>query len=158
MALNLMLRRLSSSVRPLAVRAVGSPRTFRSVISAVLSVEKGTLNRSHFLPFLQFSTKPSSDENLIRILESEIDCAEKPTVNSPFAYLVFQVLFLIPKIQLLCFLELNDLFITYKRFLIKVNALLILIGQTRSLTNMLVSSISNHIFLCQGCVSNVHYI
>lgn len=79
MALNLMLRRLSFSVRPLAVRAVGSPRTFRSVISAVLSVEKGTLNRSHFLPFLHFSTKPSSDKNLIRILESEIDCAEKPT-------------------------------------------------------------------------------
>lgn len=82
MALNLMLRRASSSVLPLAIRAVGSQRTFRSAISAVLSVEKTTLNRSTFIPFLQrFSTKPSSDENLIRVIESEIDCAEQPTAD-----------------------------------------------------------------------------
>lgn len=82
MALNLMLRRASSSVLPRAIRAVGSQRTFRSAISAVLSVDKTTLNRSTFIPFLQrFSSKPSSDENLIRVLESEIDCAEQPTAN-----------------------------------------------------------------------------
>ncbi|KAJ0027904.1 hypothetical protein Pint_35341 [Pistacia integerrima] len=69
---------VSSSVLPLAVRAVGSPRTFRSVISAVLSVEKGTLNRTHLVPFLHFSTEPSSDENVLRILGNEIECAEKP--------------------------------------------------------------------------------
>lgn len=87
MALNLMLRRASSSVLPLAIRAVGSQRTFRSAISAVLGVDKTTLNRSTFIPFLQrFSTKPSSDENLIRVLESEIDCAEQPTVSACFHF------------------------------------------------------------------------
>lgn len=77
-----MLRRASSSILPLAIRAVGSQRTFRSAISAALSVEITTLNRSTFIPFLQrFSTKPSSDENLIRVIESEIDCAEQPTAD-----------------------------------------------------------------------------
>ncbi|KAL5809250.1 hypothetical protein ACOSQ3_029941 [Xanthoceras sorbifolium] len=79
MALNLMLRRTSSSLLPLAIRIVGSPRTFRSAISAVLGAEKYSFRRSNVVPFQQFSTKPSSDENLIQVLESEIDCAEQPT-------------------------------------------------------------------------------
>ncbi|KAL9426182.1 hypothetical protein AB3S75_033043 [Citrus x aurantiifolia] len=82
MALNLMLRRASSSVLPCAIRAVGSQRTFRSAVSAVLRVEKTTLSRRTFIPLIQrFSTKPSSDENLIRVIESEIDCAEQPTAD-----------------------------------------------------------------------------
>ncbi|KAH7553743.1 hypothetical protein JRO89_XS12G0050300 [Xanthoceras sorbifolium] len=79
-----MLRRTSSSLLPLAIRIVGSPRTFRSAISAVLGAEKYSFRRSNVVPFQQFSTKPSSDENLIQVLESEIDCAEQPTVSYRF--------------------------------------------------------------------------
>ncbi|KAK9193350.1 hypothetical protein WN944_004047 [Citrus x changshan-huyou] len=90
MALNLMLRRASSSVLPCAIRAVGSQRTFRSAVSAVLRVEKTTLSRRTFIPLVQrFSTKPSSDENLIRVIESEIDCAEQPTVSACFHFFTF---------------------------------------------------------------------
>ncbi|OAY41366.1 uncharacterized protein At2g39795, mitochondrial [Manihot esculenta] len=86
MAFSYLLRRASAFVLPLAIRSVGSQRTFHSAISAVLSVEKRNLRyeaRRHvFLPFFRFSTstgpKPSTDENLIRVLESEIDCAEQP--------------------------------------------------------------------------------
>ncbi|KAJ9180660.1 hypothetical protein P3X46_008874 [Hevea brasiliensis] len=86
MAFNSILRRASASVLPLVIRSVGSQRTFHSAISTFLCVEK--LSLSHqvcwqvFLPFFRFSTatvaKPSADENLIRVLDSEIGCAEKP--------------------------------------------------------------------------------
>ncbi|GMY14480.1 Mitochondrial glycoprotein [Fagus crenata] len=86
MALCSMLRRASSSVLPLAIRAVGSPRSFHGVISTVLTAEKvklaHALNPRAFVPFLRFSTelaskKPSNDESLIQVLESEIQCAEE---------------------------------------------------------------------------------
>ncbi|KAF5750909.1 hypothetical protein HS088_TW03G01249 [Tripterygium wilfordii] len=82
MALNSVVRRLCSSVVPLAVQAVGSPRTYHRAISAVLSINKGSLGREvcrrDFVQFLEFSTasakKPSSEERLLRVLESEIEC------------------------------------------------------------------------------------
>ncbi|KAF5747575.1 hypothetical protein HS088_TW05G00300 [Tripterygium wilfordii] len=84
MALNSVLRRVCSSVVPLAVRTVGSPRTYHRAISAVLSNSKGSLDREvcrrGFVRFLEFSTasatKPSSEERFLRVLESEIECAE----------------------------------------------------------------------------------
>ncbi|KAF3951016.1 hypothetical protein ACB098_09G101600 [Castanea mollissima] len=84
MALNSMLRRATSSVLPLAIRATaGSSRSFHSVISTAQKVNLGhALNPKSFSPFLRFSTaaavsKTSHDESLIRVLESEIDCAQK---------------------------------------------------------------------------------
>ncbi|KAK0585054.1 hypothetical protein LWI29_022800 [Acer saccharum] len=79
MALNFMLRRASSSLIPLAIRTVGSPRTFHSAISAVLGTEKCSFSRSSVVPFQRFSTKPTSDEKLIEVLESEINCSDQPS-------------------------------------------------------------------------------
>ncbi|KAK7845530.1 uncharacterized protein CFP56_009257 [Quercus suber] len=88
MALNSMLRRATSSVLPLAIRAtVGSSRSFHSVISTAQKVKLGhALTQKSFSPFLRFSTaaavsKTSQDESLIRILESEIDCAQKDNLE-----------------------------------------------------------------------------
>ncbi|KDP24552.1 hypothetical protein JCGZ_25116 [Jatropha curcas] len=86
MAFASMLRRASSSVLPLAMRSVSSRRTFHSAISAVLCLEKGSVGREvgrrSLLPLSRFLTsaavRPTADENLIRVLESEIDCAEEP--------------------------------------------------------------------------------
>jgi complement component 1 Q subcomponent-binding protein len=79
MAFNSVLRRASKSLLPLAIRAVGTPRTFHRAIPAVLSVE----NLRDFLPSSHFSTaatalKPTADENLIRVLGTEIECVEEP--------------------------------------------------------------------------------
>ncbi|CAK7342784.1 unnamed protein product [Dovyalis caffra] len=82
MAFNSVIRRACKSFLPLAIRTVGSPRTFHRAISTVLSVENHT-NLQKFLPFSHFSTavtgqKPTADENLIRVLETEIECVEEP--------------------------------------------------------------------------------
>ncbi|XP_059463617.1 uncharacterized protein At2g39795, mitochondrial-like [Corylus avellana] len=71
-----MLRRVSSSVLPLATRAVGSPRAFRCVVTGVPTAEKArALSRRSFIPTLRFCSA-STDKSLIRVLESEIKCAE----------------------------------------------------------------------------------
>ncbi|KAI9116119.1 hypothetical protein K1719_013049 [Acacia pycnantha] len=82
MAMYSMLRRASSSVLPLAFRAVASPRTFHYAASAV-----GTAGLNHRLierilvPSVRlansFATKTSADENLLRVLDTEIQCAEE---------------------------------------------------------------------------------
>ena len=85
MALYSILRRASSSVIPLAIRTVGSSRAIHGAVSTVLTVQKGNLSREltrrSFVPFLRFSTetaaKHKADENLIRVLESELQCAEE---------------------------------------------------------------------------------
>ncbi|XP_065854281.1 uncharacterized protein At2g39795, mitochondrial [Euphorbia lathyris] len=85
MAFSSLVRRASASVLPVAIRSVASRRAFHGAISAVLNVE--TRSPSHqvgrqFLPFFRFSTavseKPTADATLVRVLESEIDCAEQP--------------------------------------------------------------------------------
>ncbi|KAE8099328.1 hypothetical protein FH972_017319 [Carpinus fangiana] len=71
-----MLRRVSSSVIPLATRAVGSPRAFRGVVSGAGSAEKAhALSQRSFVPTLRFSSA-STDKSLINVLESQIICAE----------------------------------------------------------------------------------
>ncbi|XP_059463645.1 uncharacterized protein At2g39795, mitochondrial-like [Corylus avellana] len=71
-----MLRRVSSSVLPLATRAVGSPRAFRGVVSGAPTAERAhALSRRSFVPTLRFFSA-SIDKSLIRVLESEIQCAE----------------------------------------------------------------------------------
>ncbi|KAI4354564.1 hypothetical protein L6164_003414 [Bauhinia variegata] len=80
-----MLRRASSSVLPQVFRAVGSPRTFHSALWAARAVERVGFTHEYmrriFVPSVRFAngfaSKTSADENLIRIVESEIDCAEE---------------------------------------------------------------------------------
>ncbi|EEF32519.1 conserved hypothetical protein [Ricinus communis] len=87
MAFTTIVRRASASVLPFA-RSISARRTFHSAISAAIGVEKQSLghkvdHRQLFLPFSRFSTasisKKSAEESLIRVLESEIDCALEPT-------------------------------------------------------------------------------
>ncbi|KAF3449077.1 hypothetical protein FNV43_RR09801 [Rhamnella rubrinervis] len=86
MAFSSMLRRASSSVLPLAIRTVRSSRTYHSAAFTAFSTEKRNLTREltrrSWVPILQFSTETaaaelSAHENLIRVLESEIQCAEE---------------------------------------------------------------------------------
>ncbi|XP_054784782.1 uncharacterized protein At2g39795, mitochondrial [Prosopis cineraria] len=82
MAMNSVLRRVSSSVLPLAFRAMASPRTFHCAASAVRA--SGLTHRlieRILLPSVRlansFATKTSADENLLRVLDTEIQCAEE---------------------------------------------------------------------------------
>ncbi|KAL5550274.1 hypothetical protein UlMin_000450 [Ulmus minor] len=82
MAFYSALRKASESVIPLAIRSCGASRTYHGAVSTFLAVQKGNLRRelAHrgFVPFLRFSTeaaKRSADDKLIRVLESEIECA-----------------------------------------------------------------------------------
>ena len=107
MAFYSVLRRASSSVLPLAVRAVGSSRAFHgAAVSTVLTVQKGNLSRDlirrSFVPFLRFSTetasKRSADQKLIQVLESELQCAEEtePGHDGVSSNLGFSLLFFYP--------------------------------------------------------------
>ncbi|KAF7825621.1 Mitochondrial glycoprotein [Senna tora] len=86
MAMYSMLRRASSSVLPLAFRAVASPRTFHGAVSAVRAVGLShRLAERILVPSVRFaksfSAKTSADENLIRVLETEIKCAEEEDLD-----------------------------------------------------------------------------
>ncbi|KAJ4847939.1 hypothetical protein Tsubulata_040433 [Turnera subulata] len=91
MALNSVLRIASKSVVPLAIRAAGSPRCFHGAVPAVLlTVEKHRIGRQisprNFVPCPSSAAYSSqtSDANLVRVLESEIDCADKPEHDNNF--------------------------------------------------------------------------
>ncbi|KAM7254745.1 hypothetical protein ACFE04_019986 [Oxalis oulophora] len=74
MAFSSMIRRACSTVVvPIAIRAVGSPRGYHraAMISSIVQN-----SRQLRISTRLFST--SSDESLIRTLESEIECAEQP--------------------------------------------------------------------------------
>ena len=76
MAFNSVLRRASKSLLPLAIRAVGSPRTFPRAIPTVENL-RNVLPSSHFSTAVT-ELKSTGDEILIRVLESEIECVEIP--------------------------------------------------------------------------------
>ncbi|KAG8380747.1 hypothetical protein BUALT_Bualt06G0048200 [Buddleja alternifolia] len=76
MALNNVIRRTASRIVPLAIRASGGGPTYFHHSSAVFStttLSRNMLQRSSFLH--HYSTKPSSDDSLLRVIESEIQCA-----------------------------------------------------------------------------------
>ncbi|XP_010256793.1 PREDICTED: uncharacterized protein At2g39795, mitochondrial-like [Nelumbo nucifera] len=82
MAFSTILRRAASTVVPLAVRAIGTQRNYHSSLFA--SLKSNSLSQDvcwrTFLPALNFSSaakRPSSDENLLRVIEDEIECAEQ---------------------------------------------------------------------------------
>ncbi|KAI5670598.1 hypothetical protein M9H77_10962 [Catharanthus roseus] len=84
MALNNVIRRTASQFVPFAVRVIGGSRRYNhrgtSLFAAVNS--SSGLTRKLFQQSLpstirRFSSRPSSDESLIRVLESEIDCASE---------------------------------------------------------------------------------
>ncbi|XP_038905637.1 uncharacterized protein At2g39795, mitochondrial-like [Benincasa hispida] len=89
MALSSILRRASSSVLPLALRSVAAPRSFHHAISAAITTGKHNFskefNPGFFLSFLRsYSAAPardSADVSLIRVLQSEIKCAEEDLEN-----------------------------------------------------------------------------
>ncbi|XP_010543266.1 PREDICTED: uncharacterized protein At2g39795, mitochondrial [Tarenaya hassleriana] len=81
MALNTTFRRASSTAVALAFRAVRSPSSIGSAVPAERMILGSQLVRGTASSFSRFSTsasatKASSDENLIRVLESEIESAE----------------------------------------------------------------------------------
>ncbi|XP_052184559.1 uncharacterized protein At2g39795, mitochondrial-like [Diospyros lotus] len=80
MAFASMLRRSASAFVPRALRAIGSQRYYRS--AAVLSaVNSSNVSRSSFPSLLRFysatSKRPGSDEALLRVIKSEIECTEE---------------------------------------------------------------------------------
>ncbi|KAK4403312.1 putative protein, mitochondrial [Sesamum angolense] len=81
MALNNAIRRAASRVVPLAIRpAAGSQRYLHNhrtsaLFAAINSPTPNVLQRSLPLFFHHYSTKPSSDEALLRVIDSEIECA-----------------------------------------------------------------------------------
>ncbi|XP_030543965.1 uncharacterized protein At2g39795, mitochondrial-like [Rhodamnia argentea] len=82
MAFSSILRRSASSFASLAVRALRSQRNCHSAIFAALNQTRIVSSENRLSPFLppsfSYSTKrPSSDENLLRVLDSEIQCAEE---------------------------------------------------------------------------------
>ncbi|XP_030534644.2 uncharacterized protein At2g39795, mitochondrial-like [Rhodamnia argentea] len=80
-AFSSILRRSASSFAPVAVRALRSQRNCHSAIFTALNQARIVSSEPRLSPFLpprSYSTKrPSSDETLRRILESEIQCAEE---------------------------------------------------------------------------------
>ncbi|OVA15570.1 Mitochondrial glycoprotein [Macleaya cordata] len=86
MAFSTIIRRAASSIVPLANRAIGAQRSFSSAIFSTLLKKNSSgsltqeLCRRTFVPTLHFSSlskKPSSDETLIQVIDSEIQCAEE---------------------------------------------------------------------------------
>ncbi|KAK6929401.1 Mitochondrial glycoprotein [Dillenia turbinata] len=82
MALALIVRRSASRIAPLAIRAIGSQQSrYHSLIfnglnqEAAFSLTRGFGRTTFVSGFRQFSS--SSDEKLLRVLESEIKCAEE---------------------------------------------------------------------------------
>ncbi|XWS74922.1 hypothetical protein CRYUN_Cryun01aG0040100 [Craigia yunnanensis] len=85
MAFSSILRKSAYSLAPLAIRLNRVQRNYHSCIFTALNYsfqsQQPTVNR-FYQNTLHFSTavdsrKPSSDESLIRVLESEIQCAEE---------------------------------------------------------------------------------
>jgi complement component 1 Q subcomponent-binding protein len=81
MAFANMLRRTTAAAVPLAIRAIGRQRSHHHC-SALLSAAKSSgvsrqLSRGLFPSARHYSSKPSSDESLLRVIESEIKCAEE---------------------------------------------------------------------------------
>ncbi|KAE8099330.1 hypothetical protein FH972_017321 [Carpinus fangiana] len=90
MASYYMLRRVSSSVIPIATRAAGSPRAFRGVVSGASTAEKAhALSQRSFVPSLRFSSA-SADKSLIQVLESEIKCAEDTPNETTISTIIYR--------------------------------------------------------------------
>ncbi|KAI4299518.1 hypothetical protein L6164_032970 [Bauhinia variegata] len=87
MAFNSILRKSTSSLRPLVGQFLKKQRNYHSVLFTAISHNQVTLSwkpsfpLNPFFPSFDFSSKaaknPSSDEMLIKVIESEIECAEE---------------------------------------------------------------------------------
>ncbi|OIT33426.1 PREDICTED: uncharacterized protein At2g39795, mitochondrial-like [Nicotiana attenuata] len=85
MAVTNIIRRTASQVVPLAVRVIGRTQSYHHRSSALFStvVNRGAASRNFFRSSLPstlhcYSTKrPSSDESLLKVIQSEILCAEE---------------------------------------------------------------------------------
>ncbi|CAA2975192.1 Hypothetical predicted protein [Olea europaea subsp. europaea] len=89
MALASTIRRTASRVVPLAIRASSGSQRYHHHCSALFDAVKthGDLSRKLFprsfsVSVHHYSTKrPSSDESLLRVIESEIQCAQESEDN-----------------------------------------------------------------------------
>ncbi|KAF4346055.1 hypothetical protein F8388_016452 [Cannabis sativa] len=75
-----LIRKSASSLAPLAFRAVRTQRNYQSLVVVAINHTHFSQNHSHapLVPAFHYSTeskKPSSDESLLRVIESEIHCA-----------------------------------------------------------------------------------
>ncbi|XP_023763932.1 uncharacterized protein At2g39795, mitochondrial [Lactuca sativa] len=90
MSLNTILRRSASSVTPIAARFLGSQRNFHhhcgGALFTAVNHARNTISDNNFLvpAVSRFSysaspalKRPSSDESLLRVIESEIKCSEE---------------------------------------------------------------------------------
>lgn len=82
MALTSILRRSTSRVVPLAARFIGGQRYHHHHHAALLSAVNrsdvaGKMLPGSFSSVRHYSSRPSSDQSLIRVIESEIKCAEE---------------------------------------------------------------------------------
>ncbi|KAJ0525542.1 putative mitochondrial glycoprotein [Helianthus annuus] len=90
MAINTILRRSASALTPVAARLLGGQRNLShhcggALFSAVNHSQKSISNNSFLVPALSrysFSAssalkRPTSDESLLRVIESEIQCSEE---------------------------------------------------------------------------------
>ncbi|KAK4776354.1 hypothetical protein SAY86_005042 [Trapa natans] len=78
MSLTSFLRKSVSSLAPLALRTLRAPRNYHSAIFTALNHSRFQAAGPSLIPFPRahrFSTK--SDESLLRVIESEIQCAEE---------------------------------------------------------------------------------
>ncbi|XP_057475119.1 uncharacterized protein At2g39795, mitochondrial-like [Actinidia eriantha] len=80
MAFASILRRSASAVVPLAIRAIGGQRYHHHCSALLSAVNHRILSRSSFPSILHYSStskRPSSDESLLRVIETEIKCAQE---------------------------------------------------------------------------------
>ncbi|KAF7132996.1 hypothetical protein RHSIM_Rhsim09G0168700 [Rhododendron simsii] len=82
MAIATMLRRTAAAAAPLMGRAIRSQKYYHgsALVSAVVNRGSGLsrqVSRSLFPAARNYSSRPSSDESLLRVIDSEIKCAEE---------------------------------------------------------------------------------
>lgn len=95
MAIATILRRTASAATPLVTRAISRSQKYHNA-SALLSaaVNRGlsrqALSRS-LLPSAGrcYSSRPSSDESLLRVIDSELKCAEESDDQNVVSLLIF---------------------------------------------------------------------
>ncbi|KAM7494866.1 hypothetical protein LguiB_029475 [Lonicera macranthoides] len=82
MALTTILRRSASRVLPLTARFIGGQRYHHQASAALFSAVNrsdvaGKMIPGSFSSVCHYSSRPSSDQSLIRVIDSEIKCAEE---------------------------------------------------------------------------------
>ncbi len=92
MALTSILRKSASSLAPLAGRLVRCQRNYHSALFTGITHTNVSHTLSPLVPNLHYSTaskRPSSDQTLLRVIESEIQCLQETDDHdrvTPFSF------------------------------------------------------------------------